>query len=294
MAIVLAKVWKVVNARHYTLPQRRNRVWGIATLITGREGSRDNADLYNACMDSMKTTFQFPLKTNFPSDHTDELKEGLHTYHVKNAEKLAFARRDLFVDCQGSSKRPVCTFEVAPCLTRTHQVWSVELSRYLDSVDLLNCQGLWKSAFSDSAYREITSDPTFSHCLAGNSFASTVVQAVFISTLVACPLAWESARPHQQQDQQEPAATMRRVTRKRKAPEYDHCLPCQGKGKGRNQTRPKRRYQRRNPETDSRKNNKGKSKVSSIWDKEQVCCPQLLLFPWAEIELIECFCRLMQ
>ena len=253
---------------NYCLPQRRNRVWAIASVITRREKKSEIAETYQSCVESMKSNFQFPLDLNFPGhgQKAERPKKGRHEWHVEKALAQGFSRQDIFVDCNGSKKRPCVCFGGAPCITPSHPIWSVELSRYLGAVDLLNAQGLWESAYPPEAYAAMKEDPKFASSLAGNSFSSTVAQVVFLSSLVACAGSWQIAASHieaadrqeqprqeqpgQEQPRQEqpcPQAIFKRIRKKRKAPEFDSLKPDAVKPK-----KPKKRtltqaYKRKKP-----------------------------------------------
>lgn len=228
----------------------------------------------------MKSNFQFSLRQNFPATYTENLKPGRHTKHVESAIEEAFCKTDLFVDVHGAEGRKCVAYGVCPCVTDGHVVWSVELGRYLNGEDFLNCQGLWKTAFSEQTYTKLVHDDPFAQSLAGNSFTSTVVQAVLLSAFV-CTSNWDTLCEHLGNDAGDqvsvpPSDLLRRIRGKRKAPEFESFRteepePMGKKGKGKTR---KRKYKRKVEGSDSRKDSKGKHTMASIYDKEMLRGPQ--------------------
>ena len=259
----------MLDTRFFTLPQRRNRVWGIACLNTGKRSLDAILGTYNASLDSMQTNFQFATDLNFPKLPEELPQEGRHTEHVNLAIADGFSCTNIFVDCAGSMERRTFAYSVLPCITANHPIYSVHLSRYMQACDYLNAQGLWQSTMSSEVYQELLADPVLAHDLAGNSFSSTVVQAVFISSLACCGDSWASLLPLN------PTEPLRRIRKKRPAPQYDALVQHEGKRKkpGR-----KRKHQQRYRRKEAPKKNKGKKSVASLWDKEKLFCPELFIF----------------
>lgn len=145
----------------------------------------------------------------------------------------------------------------------------------------LHCQGLWKDHFGSTTWKQLLQDERFCQDLAGNSFSSTVFQSVFLSSLVAFPTSWNaiastseaSGTGNQEGNQVAPKDVLRRIMRKRKAPEYDTVQNVQKPTKRAPRSRGQHKYNRKVPGIDSRKHKKegqGKQHVLSIWEKEQV------------------------
>ena len=270
-----AQVWKVADAKHYCLPQRRNRVWGVAILARRDTKPRaTNAKIYEECLTSMKTSFQFPADLNFPPAPRGELKDGRHRFHVENAKKMAFSQDNIFVDVSGSEGRPCISFGVPPCITPAHPVWSVRMERYLNSIDFLNTQALWQTAYSQETYEKLLLQPKLCQSLAGNSFAGTVAQAAFLSSL-GCVSSWDhdpnSGKTAEIVESDPcPQQSLMRIRSKRKAPEFDNLLDQIAKKTRKvKEGKEKKKYLLTKTET----RNKGKKLVSTIWNKEQVTCP---------------------
>ena len=275
-----AKAYKVLDSQRFCLPQRRNRVWAIAALQTGHQTEEDISLAYISCLENMRSNFQFDLRQNFPSELQECVKPGRHTDHVNRALSNACGRADIFVDCNGSADFSVEGFGVVPCLTRNHAIYSVELQRYLQPEDRMNCQGLWRSTMSPETFDAIVSNPTLTASLTGNSFSSTVCQATFLASLASCSGAWQALRGCQGVKKTHKASSsttaiqvrLPRVTSKRKAPEYDHVPKPNRVVK-----RDRKRFKRKVPGKDARaESSKGKKPVSTIWEKEKLLRPQLL------------------
>ena len=169
---------------------------------------------------------------------------------------------NVFIDASSSIDWQMMGDGVIPCLAPSHDVYSTGLRRYLQAEDVLNAQGLFRSCFNREAYAALQEQ---AQEIAGNSFSSTVCQAVLMTALTCTPDAWDKVGVvnaptdgvHREQPQQVVARRLKRKT----PPALCQVLPPSG-GK---------KKQSKNPKVDSRKFNKhGKSKVASIWEKEMV------------------------
>ena len=207
------------------------------------------------------------------------MKPGRHTELVSAAMKDAFGDLGMFVDCSaGSPSRLIAAQGVVPCVCRSHPVYSVELGRYLGPQDFLNAQGLWSSAFTDSVYASILADKNMAQSFAGNSFSTTVVQAVFLTSLTMFESSWQTLCQRGASSCNQlavpPPARLARIGKKRKAPEYDHLIPVPKKSVKPSQRL--RQHKRKVPGQDLRKCSTGKKPVASLWEKENLSCPQLV------------------
>ena len=304
--------WTVLDTKNYCLPQRRNRVWGIATVTQGSGGSTsaEVCEKYKECLLAMQTNFQFDLDMIFTPRPTQKPKPGRHTFLVEKAKAEGFQFTDLFIDCQGSRTRNVYCQGAVPCITRNHPVYFLLQERYLSGVDFLRCQGLWESVWKSRVFSQLKKDDKFCQDLAGNSFSATVVQCVFLSLFASTSRIWGSDGSAGHGDSNNgttsssgslpaPTALLRRVSSKRKAPEYNKtAVVVQGDQPKHptQQQRPKRKrrgltYKRKAPGVDSRKTNKGKSTGLSIWDKEMMIlsCSCMYIFIY-EYLLYTCKC----
>ena len=258
----------------------------------------------------LKSNVQFPLEQMFPPrpDMSCDPRPGRHADHVAAAQERFFNSTNIFVDCQGSKRMRVSEMHAVPCLTPSHDVYYLAQRRYLTSLDFLNSQGLFPECFSDATYTQLLDDAKLCQSLAGNSFSSTVNQAVLLTSLISCANTWEclsmSSAPVQVKAST-PGMQFHRVRSKRKAPEYDckrpdsllaaessqqACKMRKRDGVGSSdqqdqeqnqkdvdkvQKNEKKKRRRKVPGEDSRKNAPGKRVGATIWQKEQLFAPKL-------------------
>ena len=255
----------MVDSRSFLLPHRRNRVYGVASLVTpGGDAATVVKQKWLDCWRDLRTNVQFPMEMMFHDKPREQLKDGRHSSLVQSALQSSVGNNDnLFVDCSSSTKRITCANGAIPCITRNHPVWSCRLHRYLTSQELMNAQGLWESTMSASTYQSIISNDTLSHCLAGNSFSSTVVQCAMLASFVVCGDAWKTTIAVS------PTTTVRRrVFGKKPPPEgYPVIKPVIKR------FQKPFRYTRKVAGVDSRKFNTGKKVGSTIFEKERVTGP---------------------
>ena len=271
------QVYDILDAQSFLLPQRRNRVWGLAYTLTGRESHAKVKTDYQTSLNALRSTFQFPsskLFQDLPSEKPKPSHEKIIEVAVSRSARGGVA--NLFIDCASSEDRLVHASDVLPCLTPSHKIWSTSMKRYLGKEDVLNSQGLWPSCFRTVAYDKLLSMD--SQDLAGNSFASTVCQAVMMASFLAVPRSWNTIEtghmehaPQGAKDsgvQEEGARqVLRRLKRKQPAPEFG---PAKQNREAQPHWRPKAKYKRKVPGVDSRKNAKGKHASATVWQKEQV------------------------
>ena len=246
----------------FTLPQRRHRVWGVASLNRGMQSADEFLRLFVACLEAMQSTFQFPMEMNFPKGPREPPQEGRHALHVSKALAASFYRHDIFVDCAGSEARTTWGLQVLPCLTENHPIYSVQMERYIRADDALNAQGIWKAEMREEAYAAMMSQPKLARDMAGNSFSSTVAQVVLLASLISCSSSWTSLVPGDAHPCQ-----LQRIRNKRPAPEY----PMPKKKTSRFQ-RFRRVHQKYKKKTNPNKKT-GKKGVATIWQKEQLSRP---------------------
>ena len=95
---------------------------------------------------------------------------------------------NIFVDMSSSLKRrnkPECCVDASTCITPSHGIYSVGLGRYVQAVEMLGLQAMWRAdqekpeVWDRMAYSNWTQD------LAGNGMTGTVAQAVFLSALAS-------------------------------------------------------------------------------------------------------------
>ncbi|CAK9054369.1 Malate dehydrogenase 2 [Durusdinium trenchii] len=274
----------VLDSRDFLLPQRRNRVWGLASVMSGSFHGQNAGEEFTECLKSMHSNFRFPSAELWQQGlPTDKLKTAREERLVQMAKEAFPGSTDLFVDCASSLNRPTHAAYAVPCITPTHPIYSVELERYLTARDLLMAQGFWPTCFSPTSYQFLLDNPDLAQDLAGNAFSSTVFQAVFMSALATCPQAWETVHTASGTEHAggKADAPLRRVRGKRSAPEFGEphagfTLQTSAKPKAcpkksqQAKAKKKRRYARKKPHIDSRKFSKGKRKEATLWEKEQL------------------------
>ena len=294
-------IWDIADSRNFLLPQRRNRTWGLATIISQADSSRSELmQRFKDALQMMRSNVQFPVSLMFPLPKDfveEEPKNERHAVHVLRAQEKYFHSTNVFVDCAGSLRSSTCALGAVPCITPQHPVYYCHQKRYLGPTDYPNAQGLWPGTWSKEMYKKLLESPKLAQCFAGNSFSSTVNQAVFLSALVACNGAWDSMIASQKKSSSKRSKTflkeprmmkdtgasassgsggplLLRCRQKRKAPEFDHLVPARADEKKKKERKRMYYWKRKVPGKDSRKSSNGKKVVASIWDKEQVTRPQ--------------------
>lgn len=244
--------------------------------VLGCKKDEDIKQEYVSCLENLATSSKLPDSEIFenlpkedikPGRHADLLEKGIQT-HGPNA----------FVDCTASLKRPVSHSGGIPCVTPSHPVYSALHARYLSPRDFLQAQGLFPSAYKPEVWERMC-HPSIAQSIAGNSFSSTVCEAVLLASVASCPDLWagidsdEALLPpanlsivqhHGTGDQ-----PLRRVTGKRKADAYDFAKEKSLKLIHKPKPKPKS-YKRKVQELDSRKFSKGKKEMVSIFAKMQM------------------------
>ena len=274
ISLTPAKAHTILDSQEFLLPQRRNRVWGLALLNTG-EYDQTFGQKYKDCLASLRSTFQFPLAVNFDEDSPmQHPKAGRHETLVKDA-KQSETGDDIYVDCSSSLERCAKAARVLPCVTPSHPVYSTKLQRYMNNRDFMQAQGWWETCFCDDVYAQMLQK--LGQDLAGNGFSSTVCQAATLAGMVVGVPSWMTVGAQVQSPQQaanavaesdEPATqrgVKRRLRQKQAAPAYDPLTPEDNK-----KVKKKRIWQRKVSGIDSRKRSSGKKDVATLWQKERV------------------------
>lgn len=253
------------------LPQRRNRVYGLAFAMAGSSVPQVQ-ETYSKCLEALKTNYQFPSDLMFEKKRPEKPTPS-HQETITAVQKKCPSSCDLYVDCASSSDRLTYGDKVLPCLTPSHAIFSTRLQRYLSKRDLLNCQGLWPSTFNPDAYKILLDGKA--QDVAGNAFSSTVFQATFLTAFACAPDTWDSlsvSPPVEPHPGDQLAPVLRRLKRKQAAPSgFVVSAPTKKKSKHAG------KYRRKTPGLDSRKFAKGKRPCATLWEKEQVSGPPVNL-----------------
>ena len=249
------------------LPQRRNRVYGLAFAMAGSSTAQVQ-ETYSQCLEALKTNFQFPSDLLFERNPREKPTPG-HQKIIKAVQNKCPSSIDLYVDCASSSSRLTYGDKVVPCLTTSHAIFSTRLQRYLSKRDLLCCQGFWPSTFNPEAYKLLLEGNTQE--VVGNAFSSTVCQATFLTAFACAPDTWKSlsiSAPVGSPPGDQLVPVLRRLKRKQPAPSgfVVSTAPAKKSQRG-------GRYKRKTPGLDSRKLAKGKRPCATLWEKEQVSGP---------------------
>lgn len=262
-----------MDTRDYLLPQRRHRVWGVATLKGKNAPQHQTQGIYSDCLKSFRSNQQFPQDMMFPAAPKEKPRTRNQQDVVTCALNASYVHTDVFVDVSQSKTQLTWSQGASPCLTTSHAIYSTGLQRFLNATDMLNIQGIWPEMFSSEGYAKLVADQPFAQSLAGDSFSATVNQSVLMSAMITFPGSWASIGHGNVEVPSHPMDMLRRIKGKRKAPEYDaHPNRIQPSAF----RRKKCKYARKVPGIDSRKEKgkKGKRPVLSIWDKEALSFPQ--------------------
>ena len=210
-------------------------------------------------MASMQSRFQFPLEVNFDELEPQPLKDGRHSQLVDRAKTKSSRPSQLFVDCSSTVRFLAYGEGVSPPIVPNHPFYALPLSRYLGAKDCTQCQGMWESCWDPAVYANLIDEGnnTFTQDLCGNSFSSTVCLAATLTSFASAPSVFVSHYAKR--------GVKRRLKGKQDAPEYQPTKP-----KASASTKRSGKYKRKVPGQDSRRKNKGKSCMVSIWDKEQL------------------------
>lgn len=272
----------MLDTQNYTLPPRRQRVWGMAALITGESHVNDLSGDFAGLLSACSSHWHFPPEQLFPEAEKEEPKQGRETTLVEKALEKHAGCQNVYIDCSTSLHRLINAAHVCPCLCPSHPVYCTGLQRYLSEVDFLNLQGFFPSTMPEDCYQDLVQNKTLLQSLMGNSFSSTVCQVVLIAGIAAAPSALHTISstgsapsPIEDKDHSHTGqVVLKRISKKRKAPEYGKPLVTFKKARANRKRKP---YQRKKPGKDMRKFSKGKKECSTLWDKEQLC------FGWTDV-----------
>lgn len=132
-----SKAWRILDTRNYTLPHRRQRVWGLAAVNTGATAESDFSDRFCGFLQAASSHWNFSKEQLFPNLEKEDPKEGRHAGLVAHAREKFAGCDNIYIDCSSSWDREVSSAFASPCITPTHPIYSTVLERYLKSVDLM-------------------------------------------------------------------------------------------------------------------------------------------------------------
>ena len=259
-----------LDTQQYLLPQRRNRVWAASMMSTGNVDATEFEAGFRRGLESLQSGFQFPHSVNFKDLPPQRPRSDHHKKLIQHAVDH-YLSDDVFVDCSTTEQYKTSAQSVLPCLTPGHPLYSTALNRYLVQEDFMAAQGLWPSCFKEDVYKEILESKAIAQSICGNSFSSTVCQAVIMVTLALSESALSTLPSDRSgpSGEQQGKGVKRRLRFKQDAAEFDKNPHAKKQGGG--PKRKRRPYQRKVHNVDSRKTtSKGKQEMVSIWHKEQV------------------------
>ncbi|CAK9049402.1 Malate dehydrogenase 2 [Durusdinium trenchii] len=99
------EAFTILDSQNFLVPQRRNRVYGIATLISGESKREEIKTNFIDCVKSMQTNFHFPAQTIFAALPEEPPKRGRHAKLVEMAQEQLPGKKNIFVDCSASLTR---------------------------------------------------------------------------------------------------------------------------------------------------------------------------------------------
>ena len=269
------EAWMILDSQYHLVPQRRNRVWGLAHMANGETSKSRFSEQFLDGLRSTRTNFQFGMDVNFEKPSAEsELKLGRHSELVAKA-KECIPSQNLFIDCSSSTDRNAFVDGVLPCVTPSHPIFSTALNRYVYPREFLQAQGIWPSLFNESAYTFLLENGAQE--FAGNSFTTTVCQSAILAAMTtgagfSKTLEIERCKAN---------GTYRSGGFKRLRGKQAAICPGpaaerkDGLLQKKQKTKKKRKgtaphYKRKAEGIDSRKMAKGKKEGATIWQKEKV------------------------
>lgn len=168
--------WQKLDAQSYLLRQRRTRIWGVADLMSDLKQDEFQSRMKKT-LDSMAGTALFNYNEVFDVTKPKQrlknelqrkkLKEAVDKARLKNGDTTEVP--DVFIDTATGEKRAAESAEhVAPCIRTSHHIYSNYLGRCLSIDELWRCQGLFESAFvNTAAYHEVMKNTVQARDLAG-------------------------------------------------------------------------------------------------------------------------------
>mmetsp|Transcript_10154 Transcript_10154/g.18227 ORF Transcript_10154/g.18227 Transcript_10154/m.18227 type:complete len:284 (+) Transcript_10154:609-1460(+) len=180
--------WRILDSRHFQLPQRRRRCWMWASKYASnfavenevpdtlsRLASTSHVQLHKLLKKNMK-------ETRLLDRERSVVKAALGKLHSQS-------EKDIIVDIAKSAERaPVC-IGATSCIVPNSKPYHLQSKRVLTPEEVLKVQGIYREDFK--ALTEILKEKGgggLARDLAGNAFTSTVCLAVLVSTLAHCPL----------------------------------------------------------------------------------------------------------
>lgn len=230
-------------------------------MKTGEQNYANMSKVFQGAMKEMQSDFQFEIDVNFPDMPEEDLRIPRHRDLVHAASQRS-ASDNLFVDCSSSEKYLSFGENVTPPIVPTHPYYSTYLKRYLTGEDCLQAQGMWETCWTPEAYEMLFEKKTFAQEIAGNAFSTTVCLATTMVAFMIGPEALNTLPDRR--------GLKRRLRGKQVNPLFEPALPPPAPTKSVKNGDGNRWYKRKQKGKDSRVNSKGKAKMATIWEKEQL------------------------
>lgn len=109
-----------------------------------------------------------------------------HLEHPCNMESKEGNGTNVFIDTSGSEKRkknPESCINASTCITPAHAIYSTALERYVQPIELLGLQAIWRRDAQVPQIFDAMAHSSWAQDLAGNGMTGTVAQAVVLAAL---------------------------------------------------------------------------------------------------------------
>eukprot|EP00403_Amphidinium_massartii_P023868 CAMPEP_0178398908 /NCGR_PEP_ID=MMETSP0689_2-20121128/15010_1 /TAXON_ID=160604 /ORGANISM="Amphidinium massartii, Strain CS-259" /LENGTH=451 /DNA_ID=CAMNT_0020019675 /DNA_START=63 /DNA_END=1418 /DNA_ORIENTATION=+ len=177
--------WRLVDSRHFQLPQRRQRCWMWACL--GGDDSEVEEDVPNTLAklaSNRHVKLEKLLSKKLGKASLLPRERRVIEKARSKISKEDFRRGNCIVDIAKSDERaPVCVGATS-CIVPNSKPYHVGLQRVLTPEEVLRMQGIYREDFPALIpMLKERGGPNLARDLAGNAFTSTVCMAVLIAVL---------------------------------------------------------------------------------------------------------------
>ena len=182
----------VFNANNYLLQRRRLRTWGSSDLAGGPD-EHDYQRLVRITMANFMSSLVFPLSSIMDSSVPKNPLSGARPKaNLKSARQQARKRvphlaDDVYIDTSASEEwGPEWMAGALTCIRPSHGIYSLQYRRHVTPGEMLAAQGIFPDDFPHPAELRqlIATSPNLAHDLAGNAFATTLLQSKLLASLV--------------------------------------------------------------------------------------------------------------
>mmetsp|Transcript_14282 Transcript_14282/g.33747 ORF Transcript_14282/g.33747 Transcript_14282/m.33747 type:complete len:454 (+) Transcript_14282:95-1456(+) len=188
--------WRLVDSRHFQLPQRRQRCWMWACLGgDDTEVKEQVPDTLTKLASTRHVKLEKLLAKNLGKASLLPRERKVIEVAKSKISKADFRRGNCIIDIAKSDHRaPVC-IGATSCIVPNSKPYYVGFQRVLTPEEVLKVQGIYSEDFPAlSKMLKEKGGPNLARDLAGNAFTSTVCMAVLIATLSNCTWVDKRAR----------------------------------------------------------------------------------------------------